>query len=68
MGKEGNHLDLRLAQHGVTLRAVAFGAGDWADDLAEAGPIDIAFRPKINVFGGRQSVQLHLEDWRPTGA
>jgi len=66
MGKEGHHLDLRLSQHGIVLRAVAFGGGDWADDLAEAGTIDVAFRPKINVFGGRQSVQLHLEDWQPT--
>jgi len=67
MGKDGNHLNLELDQHGVRLRAVAFGAGEWAEELTNLnGPIDIAFRPKINVYGGRQSVQLYLEDWRPT--
>ncbi len=64
IGSGGNHLSLKLTQHTVTLRAVAFGGGDWADDLAAAsGPIDIAFRPVINTFRGRRSVELHLVDW-----
>ena len=57
---------MKLSQHGVTLRAVAFGGGDWADELAAVdGPMDVAFRPVINNFRGRQSVELHLVDWRP---
>ncbi len=69
LGQSGHHLAMMLSQHGVTLRAVAFGGGDWADELAAAdGPLDIAFRPVINAFRGRQSVELHLVDWRPTGA
>jgi len=67
MGKDGHHLDLQLVQHGVTLRAVAFGAGEDAEELANlGGPLDIAFRPSINTFRGRQSVELRLEDWRPS--
>lgn len=63
----GHHLSLKLSQHGVTLRSVAFGGGEWADDLnALDGPIDIAFRPMINTFRGRRSVELQLVDWRPT--
>ena len=58
---------MMLTQHGVTLRAVAFGGSEWADDLAALdGPMDVAFRPVINNFRGRQSVELHLVDWRPT--
>ena len=69
LGASGNHLSMNLTQHGVTLRSVAFGGGDWADDLAATdGPLDVAFRPVINNFRGRQSVELHLVDWRPTGA
>jgi single-stranded-DNA-specific exonuclease len=65
---DGHHLSLQLAQHGINLRAVAFGGGDWADDLATLDrPIDIAFRPVINSFRGRRSVELHLVDWRPGG-
>lgn len=61
----GHHLALRLAQHGVALRAVAFGGGDWADELPPADvPLAIAFRPVINSFQGRHSVELQLADWR----
>jgi len=28
----------------------------------------VAFRPVINSYRGRQSVELHLVDWRPTAA
>jgi single-stranded-DNA-specific exonuclease len=66
IGASGNHLSMRLSQHGVTLRAVAFGGGQWAEQLGAAAPrtIDVAFRPVINSFRGRQSVELHLVDWR----
>ncbi len=69
MGSGGHHLTMRLTQHDITLRAVAFGGGDWADDLAQTnGPLDVAFRPVINTFHGRRSVELHLIDWRSSRA
>jgi single-stranded-DNA-specific exonuclease len=65
IGAGGRHLSLRLSQHGVTLRAVAFGAAEWAEPMAAVNrPIDIAFRPVINTFQGRHNVELHLVDWR----
>ena len=33
MGSTGRHLSLKLAQCGVALRGVAFGGGDWSDEL-----------------------------------
>jgi len=69
LGASGHHLSMKLSQHGVTLRAVAFGSGDRADELAALdGPLDIVFRPVINNFRGRLSVELHLVDWRATGS
>ena len=66
LGSSGHHLAMKLSQHGVTFRAVAFGGSDWADQLAAVdGTLDVAFRPVINHFRGRQSVELHLVDWRP---
>ena len=51
----------------MTLRAVAFGQGEWAEDLTELqGHIDIAYRPVINEFRGRRSVELQMVDWRPS--
>jgi len=65
MGEGGRHLAVKLSQHETTLRAVAFGREDWAEGLSAAnGPLDVAFRPVINSFRGRRSVELHLVDWR----
>jgi len=65
IGAGGHHLSMKVVQHGVTLRAVAFGGGEWSDQLARLDhPFDVAFRPVINHFRGRQSVELHLVDWR----
>ena len=65
IGSGGRHLALKLRQHDITLRAVAFGGGDWMEELNAAnGPLEVAFRPVINTFRGRRSVELHLVDWR----
>ncbi len=65
MGGGERHLSAKIAQHGVTLRSVAFGQGDWAEELTQlSGPFDIAYRPVINDFRGRRNVELHLVDWR----
>ena len=34
---------------------------------AHDGPIDVAFRPVINTFRGRRSVELHMVDWQVPG-
>jgi len=65
IGSSGRHLSLRLVQQGIALRAVAFGGAEWAAELAAlTEPIDVAFRPAINEFRGRENVELHLTDWR----
>jgi single-stranded-DNA-specific exonuclease len=67
MGGGDRHLSARLLQHNVQIRAVAFGQGDWCDELnACPGPIDIAYRPVINEFAGQKNVEIHLVDWRPS--
>lgn len=66
MGEGERHLDLRVRHYGTTLRAVAFGKGEWADEIEAAdGPISICFAPVINRFRGRENVEMHLIDWQP---
>lgn len=66
MGTDGRHLDLRLKQHDSTIRAVAFGKGEWLKDLSDQDSLyDFAFRPVINDFRGRRNVELQLIDFRP---
>lgn len=65
IGGGGRHLALKLAQHGVVMRAVAFGGGDWIDELNGCkGPLSVAFRPVINEFNGYRRVELQLSDWK----
>lgn len=65
MGEGERHLSLRLKHYGKTLRAVAFGKGEWAEKIAAvAGPISISFAPSINRFRGQENVELQLLDWR----
>lgn len=65
IGSGGRTLSMTFDQHGVQIRAVAFGAADWADELAAIdGELSIAFRPVINRFRGQANVEIHLDDWR----
>jgi single-stranded-DNA-specific exonuclease len=65
MGEGGRHVSLMLRQHKTSVRAVAFGQGDWADQLANVtGPLTVAYRPVVNHFRGRRSVDLHVVDWK----
>jgi len=65
MGGGERHFSARLKQQNTTLRAVAFGRGEWVDEMAEIeGTIDIAFQVVLNHFAGRTNVELHLADWR----
>jgi single-stranded-DNA-specific exonuclease len=71
MGGGDRHLSLRLRQSsgagaGRVFRAVAFGRGDWADEMqALEGPIAISFSAAINEFRGYERVELQLIDWQP---
>jgi single-stranded-DNA-specific exonuclease len=65
MGGGERHLSLQVTQHNIQMRAVAFGGGEWADQLDwESGVYDFAFKPVINEFRGRRSVELQIVDWR----
>jgi single-stranded-DNA-specific exonuclease len=67
IGSGERHLSARFVQSGVTMRSVAFGQADWCEPLNQhTGPIDLAYRPIINDFKGRRTVELQLVDWRPS--
>jgi single-stranded-DNA-specific exonuclease len=65
IGGGGRHLALKVSQHGTRMRAVYFGGGDLADELAGVNrPLSLAFRPVINEFNGFRRVELQIADWR----
>ena len=67
MGKTKRHITVQLRQGSKTIRAVAFNAESWCDELNDTTePFEIAYRPVVNEFRGYRSVEIHLVDWRPT--
>jgi len=65
MGEGERHLDLRVRHYGKVMRAIAFGRGEWAEEIANAGgPISISFAAAINRFRGQEHVELQLLDWQ----
>ena len=65
MGKGDRHITVTVVQNGVKFRGIAFNRAEWLDDLSKADhPIDIAYRPIINEFRGRRTVELHIADWK----
>jgi single-stranded-DNA-specific exonuclease len=66
MGQDERHLSLRVRQHNVTLRAIAFARSEWAEQIAQlGGPFSISYAPSINRFRGNENVELQLIDWQP---
>jgi single-stranded-DNA-specific exonuclease len=66
MGQDERHLSLRVRQHNVTLRAIAFARSEWAEQIAQLGsPFSISYAPSINRFRGNENVELQLIDWQP---
>lgn len=69
MGASERHLSLKLIHQRTTLRGVCFGGAEWCEELAAIdAPLDIAYKPVINDFRGRQTVEVHVVDWRVSGA
>lgn len=67
MGEGGRHLSARFKQFRTEMRAVAFGRGEWVEELAAAdGPLDAYFAVELNRWQGRERVELRLLDWRPS--
>jgi single-stranded-DNA-specific exonuclease len=62
MGRENQHVKLRLTHGQSDLEAVWWNAGQAP---MPGGRFDLAFVPTVNEYQGRRSVQLRVLDWRP---
>ncbi len=64
IGKSRNHLELVIAGK-EPLRFIWFGAGEKAAEVCSPGACDIVFTPKRNMYMGRESISLFVQDIRP---
>ncbi|MDB5328261.1 MAG: recJ, partial [Phycisphaerales bacterium] len=63
IGKTGDHLVLAVHKNGgKPMKAIAFGAADWADKLSEGDTVHLCVQPQINEFNGWRSVELEVKD------
>ena len=63
VGKRRNHLKMRVAHGESSWEAIAFGQGDRA--AASGATVDIVYTVGLNDWGGRQTMQLNVLDFRP---
>ena len=55
-----------MKQETASLRAVAFGMGDRAEELmSDSGRCCLAFTPMLNEWMGNRSVELQVVDFQP---
>ncbi|MEZ6004890.1 MAG: single-stranded-DNA-specific exonuclease RecJ [Planctomycetota bacterium] len=62
VGGEGEHLMLQLRRGNTVLRAMFFGQGRRAEELAMGLPLHAVYTPRRNHFRGQSSLQLLLKD------
>jgi single-stranded-DNA-specific exonuclease len=63
VGKDGQHLKLKLARAGQPpLDAIGFGLGSWLSHMPER--IDVAYQLEMNEWNGYRNLQLNLQDIR----
>ena len=66
IGGGERHLSFRVSQQGTTLRAIAWGMADRAEELMSAGgACCLAFTPKLNEWQGWRSIDLEVTDLQP---
>ncbi len=62
MGKNGEHMRMKLRQGTMVWNAVAFRMGDRAGEVT--GPLDIVFNLEIDRWNGAESLRLTLLDFQ----
>ena len=62
----GRHMRLRLRSGRFGLNAIYFSANPSAVSVQTGDVVDVAFTPQINEFRGERSVQMNIQDIRPS--
>ena len=69
IGKDQSHLKMLVRSEGMNpTDCVMWGAGDLVDGIQPGMELDVCYRPQINEYNGRRSVQFLLLDFRESGS
>ena len=64
VGQDGGHLQLQVGDGQRGFGAIAFRQAAWADQMP--GRVDIVYTINVNEWRGQRSLQLRVEDLRPS--
>jgi single-stranded-DNA-specific exonuclease len=62
VGRQGNHLKLKLEEAGISFDAIAFGLGSLYPSLNPDTKLDIVYSIEENIWNGQKSLQLKIRD------
>ena len=62
----GRHLRLRVQKGGFAFNGIFFSATAESASVEQGELVDVAFQPQINDFRGEKSVQMNVQDIRPS--
>ncbi len=63
VGEHKNHLQLRLKQGDVIMKAIGWNLAERARGLTAGSSCSIAFHPSVNEWNNRREVQLEIKDF-----
>jgi len=64
VGKESNHLKLKLFDGKRTWDAIGFGMGESWPSIPRSTRVDVVYTLELNTWNGRTTLQLNLKDLR----
>ena len=62
----GRHMRLRLRQGHHSVNAIGFGMTPQSASVEQGDLVDVAFIPQVNEFRGERTIQLNIQDIRPS--
>jgi single-stranded-DNA-specific exonuclease len=66
IGREKNHLRLKVEDNGLTLDAVAWRYGYWINQMPDI--VDLIYSLELNEYMGESRIQLNVKDLKASGS
>jgi single-stranded-DNA-specific exonuclease len=66
VGKTGDHLRLDVTDRSYAITGIAFGRADMAQHIQNGNPVDICYELDENTFNNRTTIQMMVQDIKPS--
>ena len=66
VGKAGEHLRLDVTDRAYAITGIAFGRAEMAQHIQNGNPVDICYELDENTFNNRTTIQMMVQDIKPS--